>query len=63
MTKGTRLLIMVFILIAVVVGMTQCMQKAMHKKKAHPQDGRAPIPRTYLAESMSVVRAGGGTGS
>ena len=59
MTKGMRLLIMVFILIAVVIGMTQCMQKAMQKKKAHPDNGRAPFPAIYLAEA----RAGAGSGS
>jgi hypothetical protein len=43
---------MVFVLIAVVIGMTQCMQKQMMKKKAHHQeDGRSPYPAIYLAEA------------
>ena len=59
MTKGMRLLMMVLILIATVVGMTQCMQKTMRKKKVHQEDGRTPIPLVRLAE----VGAGAGSGS
>lgn len=59
MTKGMRLLMMVLILIATVVGMTQCMQKTMRKKKVNQEDGRAPIPLIPLAE----VGAGAGSGS
>jgi hypothetical protein len=59
MTKGMRLLMMVLILIAIVVGMTQCMQKTMRKKKAVQEDGRAPIPLIHLAESAR----GSGSGS
>jgi hypothetical protein len=59
MSKGMRLLMMVLILIAIVVGMTQCMQKTMRKKKAHQEDGRAPIPLIHLAEAAQ----GTGTGS
>lgn len=58
MTKGMRLLIMVFILMAVVFGMMQCATKAMHKKKAHPQeDGRMPIPMIYLASASAGSRS------
>ena len=48
MTKGTRLMLMVLVLIAIVMGMMQCMQKSMHKKKpAHNQeDGRAPTAQS-----------------
>jgi|GEM_PF-4592688 len=34
MTRGARLLLMMLILVAVVIGMTQCMQKTMSKKKS-----------------------------
>jgi hypothetical protein len=51
MTKGMRLLIMVFVLVAVVIGMTQCMQKAMKKKAHHQEDGRTPHPVIYLAHA------------
>ncbi|HKP94500.1 MAG TPA: hypothetical protein VJ385_01965 [Fibrobacteria bacterium] len=59
MTKGMRLLIMVFILMGVVFGMMQCASKTMRKKKARQEDGRAPIPAVYLAS----VPAGAGSGS
>ena len=49
MTRGMRLLIMVMILIGVVIGMMQCAAKTLHKKKPHHEDGRAPMPRLYLA--------------
>ncbi|MDB5104297.1 MAG: hypothetical protein JWP91_1986 [Fibrobacteres bacterium] len=50
MTRGMRLMIMVFILIGVVVGMMQCASKTMRKKKpAHQEDGRAPVSAPYLA--------------
>lgn len=58
MTRGTRLLIMVLVLIVVVIGMMQCATKTMHKKKIHPQDGRAPMPVIYLAAAS--VGAGSG---
>ncbi|MEO7424249.1 MAG: hypothetical protein ABI036_03620 [Fibrobacteria bacterium] len=58
MTKGMRLLIVFFILICVIVGMMQCAEKAMKKKKAHIEDGRAPLPPIHFALSGPAVRAG-----
>jgi uncharacterized alpha/beta hydrolase family protein len=58
MTKGTRLLIMVLVLIGVVIGMMQCAAKTMHRKKIHPQDGRAPMPVIYLAAARSWAGSG-----
>ncbi len=56
MTRGMRLLIMVLILIGVVIGMMQCATRTMHKKKAHHQeDGRAPMPAIYLADSVILT--------
>ncbi len=49
MTKGIRLLIMVFILMGVVIGMMQCAEKTVQKKKAHHENGRAPMPVIYYA--------------
>ncbi len=41
MNRITRLLILVFILVGVIIGMMQCAQKSMHKRKkpidANPQ--------------------------
>jgi uncharacterized alpha/beta hydrolase family protein len=59
MTKGTRLLIMVIILMAVVFGMIQCAQKTVQRKKAHHEQGRAPIPTRYFA--AAGVGSGMGT--
>jgi hypothetical protein len=49
MTKGMRLLILVFILICIVVAMMQCAEKTMHKKKPHIEDGSAPLPPFHYA--------------
>lgn len=49
MTRGMRLLIMVLILIAIVAGMMQCMQKTMGGKKPLPEAGRAPADTQYPA--------------
>lgn len=58
MSKGMRLLMMVLILIAIVVGMTQCMQKTMRKKKAQQEDSRTPIPLIHLAEAARGTGSG-----
>jgi hypothetical protein len=45
-----RLMIMMLILAAVVVGMMQCAKKSMtHKKPTHQEDGRAPDPALLRA--------------
>jgi hypothetical protein len=51
MTRGTRLLLMMLILVAVVIGMTKCMQMTVRKKKAVAPESRGPAVHLILAGS------------
>lgn len=49
MTKGMRLLLMMLILVAVVIGMVQCMEKTMRKNKPVAPESRNPGHSLILA--------------
>ena len=48
MTRGMRLLILLFVFVAVIAGMMDCAKKTMKKKKLHQEEGESGwlLPRT-----------------